>query len=289
MMKALNKSVILSLLLTIFTFEITYGKEEQSALPSIFHDLTNVPTEIQLESWEEVKHKIPRYSKFKVIDLETGLVFNVQRRAGSKHADVQPLTHKDTKIMKQIYDGHWSWKRRAIIVKTKEGAIAGSMHGMPHGAGAIRNGFPGHFCIHFPGSTTHKSKNEDISHQLMILKSAGLLNSYMKTTSAEDVLDVFIVAINNEDHALLTKATKKNKSPKHLFSQVVKIEKMDDEDEMMTSGLAAIFPVKVAYKVDGRIHQDTMNILVKRKTFLEQWVVDIEQFEEQLGLGYESS
>ncbi|MCM3080108.1 hypothetical protein [Brevibacillus invocatus] len=36
----------------------------------------------------------------KVIDLETGQRFQVQRRAGSRHADVQPLTRNDTMILK---------------------------------------------------------------------------------------------------------------------------------------------------------------------------------------------
>ncbi|MDQ7862438.1 hypothetical protein RCO48_19805 [Peribacillus frigoritolerans] len=43
--------------------------------------------------------------------------------------------------------------------------IAASMHGMPHGAGALQNGFSGHFCVHFSGSITHRLKNEDLSHK----------------------------------------------------------------------------------------------------------------------------
>lgn len=92
-------------------------------------------TPIQMTQWEEVNGILPRYSKFTVVDLETGLKFRVQRRAGSNHADVQPLTPKDTEIMKKIYNGKWSWKRRAIIVISEDGKIAASMHGMPHGGG----------------------------------------------------------------------------------------------------------------------------------------------------------
>ena len=57
--------------------------------------------------------------------------------------------------MKTIYNGKWSWKRRAILIITHDQLLAASMHGMPHGAGALKNGFPGHFCVHFYGSTTH--------------------------------------------------------------------------------------------------------------------------------------
>lgn len=61
--------------------------------------------------------------------METGLQFQVQRRAGKNHADVQPLTKQDTAVMKQIYQGKWSWKRRAILVRKDDQFLAASMHG----------------------------------------------------------------------------------------------------------------------------------------------------------------
>ena len=114
-----------------------------------------VGIQIDMLPWGKVYEILPKYSKFTVLDVETGKMFKVQRRAGSRHADVQPLTSKDTKIMKEIYGGKWSWKRRAIIVIHQDQWIAASMHGMPHAAGALENDFPGHFCIHFYGSKTH--------------------------------------------------------------------------------------------------------------------------------------
>src|SRR3954471_10645169 len=75
-----------------------------------------VGLQIDMLPWEKVYKILPKYSKFTVLDVETGKMFHVQRRAGSRHADVQPLTPKDTTIMKDIYGGKWSWKRRAIIV-----------------------------------------------------------------------------------------------------------------------------------------------------------------------------
>ncbi len=134
---------------------------------------------IEMLEWKEVNPLLPKYSKFTVLDLETGKQFNVQRRAGSHHADVQPLTAKDTKIMKRIYGGKWSWKRRAILIINKDRMIAASMHGMPHGAGALENNFPGHFCIHFYGSTTHRTNTMDLSHMLMIYKASGKLEEYL--------------------------------------------------------------------------------------------------------------
>ena len=97
-------------------------------------------------AWEETRHYFNKYSSATVMDLDTGLQFNVQRRGGTYHADVQPLTAEDTATMKAIYNGKWSWKRRAVIVELENGRkIAASMNGMPHGQGAIAgNKFNGH-------------------------------------------------------------------------------------------------------------------------------------------------
>lgn len=125
--------------------------------------------------WEEVNDIFPLFSYAKVIDIYSGASFMVQRRAGSNHADVQPLTAEDTAVMKNIFHGVWSWKRSGIVLEIGEYRIAGSMNGKPHGAGKIQgNNFPGHFCIHFLNCTTH-SGSMDIQHHREILKAAGKL------------------------------------------------------------------------------------------------------------------
>ena len=125
--------------------------------------------------WEEVDKIFRMYATAKITDIYTGLSFNVQRREGSSHVDAQPLTAEDTTIMKKIYSGRWSWERTGIIVDVRGYRIAASMHGMPHGSGKIDdNNFPGHFCIHFMGSTIHGG-GMDIQHHREILKAAGKL------------------------------------------------------------------------------------------------------------------
>lgn len=154
--------------------------------------------------WEEVKNIVPNKSYFSVTDIETGLTFRVQRRAGSKHADVQPLTKKDTATMKQIYNNRWSWQRKAILVQTENEKLAASMNGMPHsGDGIPDNGFKGHFCIHFYGSTTHKSSHPDVIHQLMVHKAAGKLKSYLDSASPASLSEIFIEAVARKDSDLL--------------------------------------------------------------------------------------
>ncbi len=109
--------------------------------------------------------KIPKGATFKVKDIKTGKVFTCKRWSGYNHLDAEPLTASDTATMKSIY-GHWSWKRRAVLVKYNGHVYAASMNGMPHGTGTISgNNFDGHFCIHFYKSKTHGSGKVDSMHQ----------------------------------------------------------------------------------------------------------------------------
>lgn len=131
-----------------------------------------------------------------VYDIETGLEFFVKRTYGTNHADCETLTAEDTKIMKEVFGGQWSWERRAVIVTVNGKSFAGSMSGMPHagkdnaaadayvssrsggfGAGvnydAVKgNNMDGHFCIHFYNSKTHGSAKIDAGHQEMVKKAA---------------------------------------------------------------------------------------------------------------------
>lgn len=132
-----------------------------------------------LDWFKEVQYIYEKGDIATVTDVETGKSFNVKRLYGRNHADSEPLTAEDTKIMKSIY-GSWSWNRRAIIVTVKdkngiERKIAASMNGMPHGGSSIKsNNFSGHFCIHFKNSRTHSGSRLDPGHQNAVKKAAGL-------------------------------------------------------------------------------------------------------------------
>ncbi len=111
------------------------------------------------------KNIIPKGATFQVKDCKTGKVFTVKRWSGYNHIDAEPKTAADTKVLKSIY-GHWSWKRRPVLVKYDGHVYAASMNGMPHGTSTIsNNNFDGHFCIHFYGSKTHGSGKVDEAHQ----------------------------------------------------------------------------------------------------------------------------
>lgn len=158
----------------------------------------------RLISWQESQQLLPNKSIFSVTELETGLTFQVQRRAGSDHADVQPLTKEDTRVMKQIYNDRWSWKRKAVLIHSSDAWIAASMNGMPHGGDGIpENGFSGHFCIHFQGSSTHKSDHPDPAHQMMVHKAAGQVQPYLDTSSPLVLARSFIEMLYHQDHEML--------------------------------------------------------------------------------------
>jgi hypothetical protein len=158
----------------------------------------------ELLPWEEAESVLPRYSSFTIVDIETGRSFQGQRRAGSSHADVQPLTKQDSMIMKEIYGGSWSWDRRAVLIRSQDRQLAGSMHGMPHGGDGIpNNAFSGHFCIHFLNSTTHGSGHIDGVHQAMIQKAAGRLPAYLSQLSPTELVDLWIAGVNQSDRQLI--------------------------------------------------------------------------------------
>jgi hypothetical protein len=173
-------------------------------------------------TWDKVNHYFPKFAYAKIIDYDTHLTFNVQRRGGSNHADVQPLTASDTAIMKKIYNGKWSWKRKAVIVQLDNGKkIAGSMHGMPHGQGAIKNNnFNGHFCIHFRDSKTHGSRMVDLAHQIMIWKSANILNQKLKALDQKQIIEVFVTAIDQGEINIAGKVIYSEKDVRPLLKEL---------------------------------------------------------------------
>lgn len=237
---------------------------------------------IELLPWDQARKILPRFAVFTIIDVETGLSFKVQRRAGSQHADVQPLTFKDTKIMKKIYNGKWSWNRRAILVLVNDQLLAASMHGMPHGAGALKNGFPGHFCVHFWESTTHKKDKMDPAHQLMILKSAGKLDDYLFTVDPYTLIHIFALAVNNHDEQLLADTIAENKYEQKLtnkmireisYFSIISMSLLPIED--LNNQFLLEVPVKVEFlHKNKRKKKKIINFIIRRDSVTDRWYLE---------------
>jgi hypothetical protein len=235
--------------------------------------------------WSEVNKLLPRYSTFTVEDVETGRKFKVQRRAGSRHADVQPLTAKDTAVMKEIYDGKWSWRRRAIIVKSEKLRIAASMHGMPHGAGALANNFPGHFCIHFNGSTTHRRDEMDLSHKLMIMKSAGELDAYIGSAEPEETASAFIAGLKQQDEDIAGMLSLQKLPWKKILPIIENVQLESTSggysmEEKQNQLLEVSVEVDWYIKNEGKRHYKGKIEMVKMSAF-DGWKVNAQKFLEE--------
>lgn len=268
------KKILLFLFCSTFitSAHIVKATEEDTSSPISF--------DIQLLSWDMINERLPRYSKFTIMDIETGKQFNVQRRAGSQHADVQPLTTEDTKIMKDIYEGKWSWRRRAVLIMVEDQWYAASMHGMPHGAGALANNFPGHFCVHFLGSTTHKTDKMDFSHKLMVYKAAGQLTEYLEQLNPNDVAKAFIAGIKEQDTTILQSiSTKPDWSSELTMIENIKIMDMkelehEDYEQELQVNLSIDCNVYVKNEKSRRVRKE---LLLIRSSPLGGWKVVVEK------------
>lgn len=128
-----------------------------------------------LEWWTEAQFVFAINDIAKVTDFQTGTSFYVKRTIGANHADCEPLTAKDSAIIKEVWGGSYSWTSRAVIVEVDGRKIAASMSSTPHDIQFIKdNNFNGHFDIHFLNSTRHSDGMINESHQTQIHIAAGL-------------------------------------------------------------------------------------------------------------------
>lgn len=150
-----------------------------------------------LDWWKEANKVFSIGTTAKVTDVETGKTFNIVRTYGGNHADCEAATLEDSKIIKDIWGGKWSWSRRPIIIEEDGRKLAASMAAMPHAgvdsqpANKIlnkrsqgygrghnldkikNNGMDGVFDVHFLNSRTHGSNRVDANHQNAVKKAAA--------------------------------------------------------------------------------------------------------------------
>jgi len=148
--------------------------------------------------WKEVRKLFSVGSIAKVTNLDSGRKFSVRRTGGYSHADVEPLTARDTATVKMLYGSRWSWKRRAVVVETGGVKIAASLTGMPQGKGEMAdNDCYGKFDLFFAGRAAEKSSN--LAHLVMIWKAAGKTPEKLRGLSPEESLLVLFTALDQRD------------------------------------------------------------------------------------------
>lgn len=116
-----------------------------------------------------------RMTPFKVIDVRTGISWNMQRFGGYTalwHADVETVAKRDTEKMTEAWGGELDSERRPVWVLYDGKYYAASLMGYVHNTGPTPdNGMDGQVCLHFRGSKIHGSGHIDEAHQACILEA----------------------------------------------------------------------------------------------------------------------
>ena len=144
-------------------------------------DLLNVSgvRNVELLEWSVASSVVRIGVPIRVVDVRTGLSYNIQAFSKSGHADVDPLTRADTETMRQTRNGTWSWAARPVWVTIGDRTLAAAINGMPHAGSTIRdNGVDGHFCLHFAGTVTNnKSYQADLRNAVAEAYNAATGNT----------------------------------------------------------------------------------------------------------------
>ena len=128
---------------------------------------TGIPGRVELIEWSVASSIIPQNVPLTVIDVRTGLRFQMKSFSHGSHADLFPVTTEDTDIIRYVFGGSWTWTPRPVVLFVGDRSFAASMSGMPHGGGVNRNnGMNGHLCMHFLHSRTHNgNRSHEQDHQ----------------------------------------------------------------------------------------------------------------------------
>ena len=161
-------------------------------------------------SYKSVVYNIPWFGNERVIidktsatmkltDIYTGKSFNIKIQSIGNHADVEPATADDTKVLCSLYNVSNAsmletlnkYQRRAVVLTNSKGEqFIGSIYAIPHGKNTVSgNNFDGQFCVHFLNSKTHGTNRvdtDDGGHQDKIAAGAKALNG-TKNSAGETI------------------------------------------------------------------------------------------------------
>jgi uncharacterized protein YgiM (DUF1202 family) len=111
---------------------------------------------VELLYWSEARNVIRNGVPMRVVDVRTGISFNLISFSKGGHADVEPPTIEDTEAIFRSRNGVWAWAPRPVWVTIGDRTIAAALNGMPHAGSTIAtNGMNGHLCLHFNGTVTN--------------------------------------------------------------------------------------------------------------------------------------
>jgi len=155
-------------------FAVAYGNWQGYVYAEFLRELSSSGTPGQVEKieWSSMRNILPQNTPFTVIDVRTGLSYQMISFSHGNHADVFPATTADTEIFRQTFGGRWDWQPRPVVVIAGGRTVAASINGMPHGGTGNRNNMNGHVCLHFFGSRTHNgNRSHERDHQNAVVEA----------------------------------------------------------------------------------------------------------------------
>jgi peptidoglycan hydrolase-like protein with peptidoglycan-binding domain len=147
------------------TQRVLYGagaKDTSNPVSGVPEGTGASPGNVQLLHWDkDVKPSISAGQRATVYHPGSGKSFTIRFYSLGRHADSEPLTYDDTKVMNSAF-GTPSWNINTVYVQLPSGAwTLATMHNRPHLTGAINNnGFGGHLCVHFLRDMAEAQKND---------------------------------------------------------------------------------------------------------------------------------
>ena len=135
---------------------------------------------VEMLHWSEARRLMTPGMVVTLIDVRTGLSWQVAAMSNGNHSDIETITAEDTAIKRQAFNGVWTWTPRPVLVLIGDRTIAASVNGMPH-AGSTRSGnnMNGHVCLHFYGSRTHSgSRVHERDHQSAVREAFNTASAW---------------------------------------------------------------------------------------------------------------
>jgi len=129
--------------------------------------VTEVNGPVERLHWNDARLLTTRGTPLTIVDVRTGITWQVASFSNGNHADVEPITAADTAAMLRAFGGRWCWQPRPVHVIVGDRILAASINGMPHaGSTNHNNNMNGHVCLHFYGSRTHNgNRSHERDHQ----------------------------------------------------------------------------------------------------------------------------
>ena len=145
--------------------------------------------EVQLLHWyDTVKPSMKGGQNILVFDPATKRSWTLRLYALGHHADSEPLTLRDTQIMRLAFGGITTWTPKPVYVKLPDGRwTLAATHDTPHESESIiGNDFDGHLCVHFLRDMAECQQN-DPSYGVT---NQNVIRSYWKQLTGQTYVEI---------------------------------------------------------------------------------------------------